>query len=223
MLLRVYQRRFAPVLSELNRNHCPNKIGTTVRKKSEQVSVFIVIRNHWKVEPFIELNPTNKGHFRYAPPFKVNDYGIPLCPKGFPMVFWGYQKNRSRLKWRCPKIAGSKLVKSQVCCDEPCSPSAYGRTVYTKPHDDLRFFTTTPRKSDAWMSVYKLRSGSERSFSRKKKDYDLERCRVRSLKAWYWRTHFAAINQHLDAWVEQYKNLKFDIWAEVLGISLIAA
>ncbi|MFZ5650959.1 MAG: hypothetical protein ACOY4I_08895, partial [Bacillota bacterium] len=43
--LRVYQRRFAPVLSGLNRNRCPNKIGITVRKKSEQVLVFIGIRN----------------------------------------------------------------------------------------------------------------------------------------------------------------------------------
>ncbi|MBE3588331.1 MAG: transposase [Thermoanaerobacteraceae bacterium] len=145
-----------------------------------------------------------------------HDYGIPFCPKGFPMVFWGFQKSRNRLKWRCPKMAGKKLVRSQVCCDQPCSPSAYGRTVYTKPHDDLRFFTPTPRGSAAWKSVYKLRSGSERSFSRKKKDYELKRCRVRSLKAWYWRTHFAAINQHLDAWVEQFKKQGFDIWAEVL-------
>jgi len=139
------------------------------------------------------------------------------------MVFWGYQKDRNRLKWRCPKVAGKRLIKERACCDEPCSPSAYGRTVYTKPPDDLRFFTATPRGSETWKSVYKLRSGSERSFSRKKKDYDLERCRVRSLKAWYWRTLFAAINQHLDAWVEQYENQSFDIWLEVLGASLKAA
>jgi hypothetical protein len=73
------------------------------------------------------------------------------------------------------------------------------RTVYTKPRDDLRLFTPIPRNSETWKSVYKLRSGSERSFSRKKKDYELERCRVRSLKAWYWRAHFVAMNQHLDA------------------------
>jgi len=185
-----------------------SKLGVSkfLGDSAHDVYSFYELLNPWNVEPFIDLNPKNKGHFRYAPPFQVNDYGVPFCPKGFPTVFWGYQKDGNRLKWRCPNIAGSKLVKSQICCDEPCSPSAYGRTVYTKPHDDLRFFTTTPRGSEAWKSVYKLRSGSERSFSRKKKDYDLERCRVRSLKAWYWQTHFAAMNQHLDAWVEQYKN-----------------
>lgn len=198
-------------------------VGKFLGDSAHDVYSFYELLNHWNIEPFIDLNPKNKGHFRYAPPFKVNDYGVPLCPKGFPMVFWGYQKGRNRLKWRCPKVAGKRLVKDRVCCDEPCSPSVYGRTVYTKPHDDLRFFTTTPRGSEAWKSVYKLRSGSERSFSRKKKDYDLERCRVRSLKAWYWRTHFAAINQHLDAWVEQYENNGFDIWLEVLDTSLKAA
>lgn len=203
-------------LAEFSQLYPGFRVGRFLGDSAHDVYPFYELLSHWNIEPFIDLNPKNKGHFCYAPPLAVNDYGIPLCPKGFPMVFWGYQKSRNRLKWRCPKMAGKKLVRSQVCCDQPCSPSAYGRTVYTKPHDDLRFFTPTPRGSAAWKSVYKLRSGSERSFSRKKKDYELERCRIRSLKAWYWRTHFAAINQHLDAWVEQFKKQGFDIWAEVL-------
>lgn len=43
------------------------------------------------------------------------------------------------------------------------------------------------------------------------------------LKAWYWRTHFAAMNQHLDAWVEQSEKMGFDIWPEVLAASVKAA
>jgi len=50
-----------------------------------------------------------------------------------------------------------------------------------------------------------------------KVDYELECCRVRSRKAWYLRTHFVAMNQHLDAWVKQAVSQGFDIWAEVLG------
>jgi len=84
-------------------------------------------------------------------------------------------------------------------------------------------FTPTPRNSKAWRDVYKLRSGSERSFSRKKKDYELERCWVKGFKAWYWRAYFAAINQRLDAWVEQSLKNGFGIWAEVLGASVMAA
>jgi|Deesub1362A_J573_1020465.scaffolds.fasta_scaffold09212_1 hypothetical protein len=54
----------------------------------------------------------NQGKYRLAPPFAINDYGIPLCPKGFPMAFWGFEKDRNRLKWRCSKVAGSKKVKA---------------------------------------------------------------------------------------------------------------
>jgi len=46
-------------------------------------------------EPFIVLNPKNEGHYRLPPPVKI----IPLCSKGFSMVFCGYEKNRNRLKW----------------------------------------------------------------------------------------------------------------------------
>jgi len=132
------------------------KVGKFLGDSAHDVYSFYELLNHWAIEPFIDLNPKNKGHFRYAPPLKVNDYGIPLCPKGFEMVFWGYQKDRNRMKWRCPKVTGCNGVKSKVCCNKPCSPSPYGRTVYTKPHDDLRFFTTTPRNSEAWKSVFKL-------------------------------------------------------------------
>jgi hypothetical protein len=199
-------------------------IGRFLGDSAHDAYAFYELLHYWHVEPFIDLNSKNKGRFRYAPPVKVNDYGIPLCPKGFVMVFCGYQKDRNRLKWRCPKVAGSRRVKNEVHCDTPCSPSPYGRTVYTKPHDDLRLFTPTPRNSKAWRAVYSLRSGSERSFSRKKKDYELERCRVIGLKAWYWRAHFGAMNQHLDAWVEHaIKGQAFDIWSQVLSESFSAA
>ena len=179
---------------------------------------FYELLAHKNIEPFIDLNPRTKKVAVNIQPVKVNDSGIPVCPAGSPMIFWGIQKERKRLKWRCPKVAGSKLVKSQVCCSKSCSPSAYGRTVYTKPGNDLRLFTPTPRGSAAWKKTYKMRSSSERSFSRKKKDYNLEQCRVRSLKAWYWRAHFAAMNQHLDAWVKHLaKDQAFDVWSEILG------
>jgi len=84
-------------------------------------------------------------------------------------------------------------------------------------HDDLRLFTRTPRNSKACKDVFKKRTSSEQSFDRMKIDYELERCRVRSRKAWHWQAHFTAINQHLDAWVKQAANQGFDIWVEVLG------
>ena len=100
--------------------------------------------------------------------------------------------------------------------------SPYGRTVYTKPQDDLRLFTKTPRDSKAWRKVYAMRSSSERSFKRIKNDYEIERSRVRSRKNWYFFIHFAAMNCHLDAWVAKAEKEHFDIWAEVLGKALAA-
>jgi len=90
------------------------------------------------------------------------------------MVFWGYQKSRNRLKWRCPPAAGSRKVKDQVKCDKPCSPSVYGRTVYTKPRGDLRLSTKTPRNSKAWKDVFKRRTSSERSLDCMKVGYKLK-------------------------------------------------
>jgi hypothetical protein len=55
--------------------------------------------------------------------------------------------------------------------------------------------------SNAWRKVYAMRSSSERSFKRIKNDYEIERCRVRSRKNWYFFINFAAMNCHLDAWV----------------------
>lgn len=80
------------------------KVGKFLGDSAHDVYSFYELLIHWSIEPFIDLNPKNKGHFCYAPPVAVNDYGIPLCPKGFDMVFWGYQKDRNRLKWRCPKV-----------------------------------------------------------------------------------------------------------------------
>jgi len=64
------------------------------------------------------------------------------CPRRFsdPNATWGWD-----LKWRCPKATGKH-------CDScvSCSPSAYGRVIYTKPDWDLRLFTTIPRGSERW-------------------------------------------------------------------------
>lgn len=198
------------------------KVAKALWDAAHDVYDFYRLHKIWEIEPFIELNPHNRGHFLHAPPLEVNEYGIPRCPAGNPMVFNGFDKKRSRLKWRCPMKAGSKRVKREINCPGPCSPSPYGRTVYTKPHDDLRLFTPTPRNSSAWKKVYAKRSASERSFKRAKVDYELERCRVRSKEAWFWRSHLVAMNQHLDAWIEEALSQGRDFWTEVLGKPLIA-
>lgn len=189
---------------------------------AHDVYEFYMLHDLWQIEPFIDLNSRRKGHFQYTPPVKVNAYGIPTCPSGQLMIFDGFDPDRSRLKWRCPAVAGSRSVKSKLNCSQACSPSSYGRTVYTKPHDDLRLFTKTPRNSSAWRTTYAKRSSSERSNKRAKIDYNLEQCRVKSNKAWFWRSHLVAMNQHLDAWVNQALANGFDVWAEILATAIAA-
>lgn len=198
------------------------KIAKALWDAAHDVYDFYRLHKIWEIEPFIDLNPKNHAHFRHMPSLEVNKFGIPRCPAGHLMVYNGFDKKRSRIKWRCPMIAGSKRVKREINCPRPCSPSPYGRTVYTKPHDDLRLFTPTPRNSLTWKKVYANRSASERSFKRAKVDYELERCRVRSKEAWFWRSHLVAINQHLDAWIDEASSQGWDIWTEVLGQPLAA-
>ena len=95
--------------------------------------------------------------------------------------------------------------KWRVICDAPCSPSSYGRVVYTYEKDNLRFFTRTPRGSALWKEKFKARTASERSFKRKKIDYCLEATRARSTRMWFFRCIVLAMCQHVDAWVAHEK------------------
>ena len=194
------------------------KIERTLWDSAQDVYDFYELHRQWGIEPFIDLNHRAKGKFSLPQPLSINEHGIPCCPAGQCMIFDSYDKNHSRLKWRCPKKLGNKKTRSAalLACSSDCSPSSYGRTVYTKPQDDLRLFTRTPRNSSAWKEVYKGRSASERVNKRLMVDYQLERCRVRSNKHWVWRGHFAAISIHLDAWVDFFQKHDFDIWKEIL-------
>jgi len=152
--------------------------------------------NHWEIEPFIPLKKSNNGNFTYPPPIKIDEDGVPLCRAGLKMANWGFQKDRCRIKWRCP----AKVYKN-CFCDQPCSPSDYGRTVYTKPDWDPRLFTPTPRNSRKWKLVMRKRTAAERRNKRVKMDYNLELDRVRSKSRWLIRTVLRDAALHADAWI----------------------
>jgi len=103
-------------------------------------------------------------------------------------------------------------------CSRRCSPSRYGRVVYTKPEKDLRLFPKIPLNSKTWKKVYARRSASERTNKRQKIDYRLEKTRARSKRRIFWRLTLGAINQHLDAWVTQSQITL----AEIIGIEQAA-
>lgn len=146
-------------------------------------------------EAFIDLNKRAKGKTAFPQPISVNENGVPLCPAGLPMLNWGFNKTRCRIKWRCPNYKD----KTKCPHHEQCSSSKYGRVVYTKPDWDLRLFTPTPRGSKEWKAAYARRTSVERTFKRILVDYKIEQSRARSKKRWFWQATLAAINQHLDA------------------------
>lgn len=148
------------------------------------------------INPLIDLNSKNKGNSKYPPSLSITDKGVPICIGGHEMIYHGFEKSRSRIKWRCPLA----LKKVESCsCSANCSPSAYGRVVYTKPNWDLRLFTKIPRGSKQWKEKYKIRTCSERINNRILNDYKIHLLRIRGKMRYSFMTMIAAINIHLDA------------------------
>lgn len=165
-----------------------------------------------KTEPFIDLNKRAKGKNSYPSSLSVNENGVPICPASLPMLNWGFNQDRCRIKWRCPNYKD----KSKCPNSQNCTKSNYGRVVYTKPDWDFRLFTQTPRTSKEWKKIYARRTTVERTFKRILDDYSIENANARSKKRWFWQVTLAAINQHLDAQVAVIK----PIILEDIGLNL---
>jgi len=150
----------------------------------------------WNIKAIIPLNKKSTGKFKYDALVNVDNDGTPICKCQIPMVFDYYDKVRHRIKWRCPYVKG----KIKFCsCKEECSPSAYGRTVYTKPKWDPRIFTAVPRGSKKWHEDMNKRTSSERVNKRILNDYNMEESHARGKMRWSWWTTVHSINIHLDA------------------------
>ena len=78
-----------------------------------------------------------------------------------------------------------------------------GPAVTVSPQDDPRLFPLIPRNSERYKTLYKLRSGTERSNNLKKGVYALPGCRHRRASFWLIRLHLAALLQHAKAWVAE--------------------
>lgn len=152
--------------------------------------------HEWNMKAFIPLNNTNKGNFKYPPHVKLNDKGVPICMGGHLMIYNGFMKDRCRIKWRCPLACG-KIDSCDSKCK--CSPSDYGRVIYTKPDWDLRLFTIVPRSSDKWKKQMNTRTASERVNKRILNDYGLELAHSRGKKRIFWWSLIHSINIILDA------------------------
>lgn len=157
----------------------------------------------WNISPFIDLN-TKRGRPVSVPDkISIDTDGTPLCQAGYRMVYWGKCADSCRLKWRCPVACGRE---SSCSCKADCSPSSYGRCVYTKPDWDIRLYTPIPRGTKEYKKIYNNRTGSERVNNRILNDYHLHDMRIHGKKRYSFFAMIAGINIHLDARIKKLKS-----------------
>jgi len=150
----------------------------------------------WNIRAVIALNQRSKPGKLLDTDFSINQDGVPVCLAGLPMVDNGFCKNRNRRKFRCPlACAQVKSCDFQQLCP---SLSAYGRTVYVSPNQNLRLITRIPRDSPEWKTRMKARTTSERVNKRLLNDYNLERHRARGKKRIFWWSLVHSVNILLD-------------------------
>jgi hypothetical protein len=160
-------------------------------------------RDMWNMNPFIPLNTTNEGNIKNLPVSSITEEGIPVCQAGHHMYYYGYCKDRDRIKWRCPIKAAKKNQNLKCDYTDTCSPSEYGRVVYTHPKDNPRLYPTVPRTSQKWQDTYDHRTSAERVFKREKNDFKLTSFRTRSKERLLFYSLLTAIAVHVDAWFHQ--------------------
>ena len=172
----------------------------------------------WDINAVIALNKKSEGNRTFSQ-CTVNNKGVPICPAGREMINWGYCKDGSRIKWRCPCALGKCLVR--LACAR-CSPSPYGRVVYTKPEWDLRLFTRIPRGSDPFKSLMKERTAAERVNNRILHHYGLENSKMRGKKRISFLATIAGFNVHLDAQLASLKASGAFDFAATFGLGAAA-
>jgi hypothetical protein len=168
----------------------------------DALGFFRLATQRWRLALVIPLNQRNKDNLQYAGPLRLVD-GVPICPAELPMRYNGFCPDRLRIKWRCPLAASTKTPELSSCPHfaQDCSPSPYGRVVYTYPQENYRLHTLIPRDSDLWNCHKDQRSCAERSVKRKKLDFALLQIRTAGRERWFFRLILAAMCQHIAAWL----------------------
>lgn len=151
-----------------------------------------------KIRAFIDLN--NKcGRPKTIPDaITIDKDGTPLCQEKLRMAPNGYDKSAGYLMWRCPYGKGHCSK-----CKNSCTDSKYGRVIKTRPEWDIRLYTDVPRGTDAYKTIYKQRTATERINNRILNDYGLHRMMIHTKKHYSFMTTIIGICIHLDARYKQ--------------------
>ena len=127
-------------------------------------------------KPIIKMNPHGKDLKEIWDELTTYE-GTPYAPCGEPMKFWGYEKKRGTLKYRCQK---SKREDGPSCWYYGCR-SGHAYTLRLKIADDYRRYCQVPRSTKRWARLYNMRASVERAFSRLKEFRKLDNLHVRGL------------------------------------------
>lgn len=117
-----------------------------------------------------------------------------VCPKTSEvrsMTFWGFEKGRETLKYRCPAAANDFPCQGRDQC--PGGDGAYGRSVRIPLEKDRRLFTPMPRDSQKWSDAYAKRTSVERVNSRLDNVLGFENHTIRGLKKMETRVGLALV------------------------------
>ena len=172
--------------------------------QADAIGFYRISHDIWDTKPFIPLNNRNEGNMKNLPMSGMTHDGIPICQSGYQMHYCAYDKNdRDRLKWRCPIKACKKNESLECDFMDVCSPSEYGRVVYTHPKSNVRLYPPVSRESEQWKKTYNHRTSAERVFKREKNDFQLSSFRTRSKERYLFYSLLTAIAVHIDTWVSQ--------------------
>ena len=132
-----------------------------------------------EITPYIAENPRGRENPIFRGDIVISPEGKFFCRGGAELSYWGRDKKRGRMKFRCPlwrKKGAGCLFKDN------CWKGRYGPTFYLKEEQGARDVLRALRSSSSFARVYKTRSVIERFFSVLKGSHFLEELRFRGIK-----------------------------------------
>ena len=149
--------------------------------------------------------PLNSRSGITNPDCKINENGIPCCPKddSLPMKPEGSSKRKNgltRYKFVCPKIQyvydkTTRKTHRECMCDSPCTTSSCGRMIYIYQEKDLRAYPGVLRGTEEWDNTYKIRTSVERDINHIKDNLCLAGRRTQNEKTLHADLILAGITQ----------------------------
>lgn len=104
----------------------------------------------------------------------------PVTAEQRQMAYWGFEKDRGTLKYRCPAAANDFQCAGRSQC--PGAQGSYGKVVRIDIDTDRRMFTPVARDSAAWERAYDRRTAVERVNSRLDRVLGFEQHTIRGLQ-----------------------------------------